>query len=492
MFACDIEGIPPPNCLFLLTPLLSHKIFYFMATNPVQEIRPQAGPQELAMASPADVVMMGGAKGGGKSWAMRFVPVRNIKVSGFNAVIFRRTLQQIKKPGGMWDKSYEFYPLLGGRDNKAELKWRFARGSTITYSHLQHESDWLDWQGTETTLFCFDQLEEFTKVQFLKILGCMRSTCGVRTQMFCTMNPDADSWLRQFVDPWIAEDGYIDLELNGTLRYFTVKEDEIVWVDADWRDSNGRPPKSVTYVSADVWDNPALLEADPDYLSNLMAQSLVDRERFLGVKGRGGNWNIKAVAGKVFRQEWFEVIDQIPLSVLHNPQSKRVRFWDFAGTIAKNRGDDPDWTVGVEMLLAPDGIAYVLDAIVEQQTPAGVDRLVVNTASQDGRGCAVRWFQDPGQAGLYQGEKLRSQLRGYDACGVVCQLDKYNRAKPFSRAAEFGEVKLLRGAWNQGFLNELSQFPDARHDDQVDGASGAYNELTGANIRRFGMSQMRG
>ncbi|HEY9747459.1 MAG TPA: phage terminase large subunit, partial [Allocoleopsis sp.] len=425
---------------------------------------------------------------GGKSWTMRIGPVRNIGVRGFQAVVFRRTLQQIKKPGGMWDKSYELYPLLGGRDSKAELKWRFPAGSAITYSHLQHEHDWLDWQGTETTMFCFDQLEEFTQLQFLKILGCMRSTCGVRTQMFCTMNPDADSWLRDFVDPWIAEDGYVDLAKNGTLRYFTIQQDQVVWVDADWRDTNGRPPKSVTYINADVWDNPALLNSDPDYLSNLMAQSLVDRERFLGIKGRGGSWNSKAIAGKVFRQDWFEVVDQVP-SILPG-QAKLCRFWDFAATTKQLQGDDPDFTCGVKLMLL-DGVTYVLDVIAIQTTPTEIDRLVQNTASQDGRWCMVRWEQEGGASGVRDSARLMQMLRGFDARGIHPEINKVGRAKPFSRAAEFGQVKLVRGAWNQAYLNELSQFPDGAHDDQVDASSGAFNELTGADVSRTSTGTFR-
>jgi predicted phage terminase large subunit-like protein len=458
-----------------------------MVTGVVQEIRPQVGPQTAFLSSPADIVFYGGGAGGGKSWSILLEAVRNIANPKFNATYFRRTFPQIRNPGGLWDASMAVFPLVGGVPRQSALKWVFPSGAYAVMRHLKQESNVLDWQGTELVYVAMDELTHFSEFMFWYILSRMRSTSGVAPYFRGTCNPvtvddPTGGWVRKMIDWWIGEDGLAIAERSGVVRHFLRRDGEIVWFDEPTAET-----KSFTFIRSSVYDNPALLKKDPNYLNNLKALPQVERERLLG-----GNWNVKAVSGKVFRHEWFEVIDQLPLSVLQNPQSKRVRFWDFAGTIAKNRGDDPDWTVGVEMLLAPDGIAYVLDAIVEQQTPAGVDRLVVNTASQDGRGCAVRWFQDPGQAGLYQGEKLRSQLRGYDACGVVCQLDKYNRAKPFSRAAELGEVKLLRGGWNQGFLNELSQFPDARHDDQVDGASGAYNELTGANVRRFGMSQMRG
>jgi predicted phage terminase large subunit-like protein len=104
----------------------------------------------------------------------------------------------------------------------------------------------------------------------------------------------------------------------------------------------------------------------------------------------------------------------------------------------------------------------------------------------------VRWFQDPGQAGVYQTNQLRSSLPGFDADGVTCQLSKSNRAQPASRAAEFGEIMMLSDpSWNQGFLNELSQFPDAAHDDQVDALAGAYNYLSGIYDRKFSQSTLR-
>jgi predicted phage terminase large subunit-like protein len=60
------------------------------------------------------------------------------------------------------------------------------------------------------------------------------------------------------------------------------------------------------------------------------------------------------------------------------------------------------------------------------------------------------------------------------------------RAKPLASQAEAGNVKLLAGPWNEGFLRELHSVPDAPHDDQMDAASGAYNQL--ANVRRLNIT----
>ena len=426
---------------------------------------------------------------------MRIFPLRYVNVRGFHAVIFRRTLIQVQASGGQWDSSYSLYPHFGARDNKARLRWTFPAGSTVTFSYLKQEKDWLNWQGTEVALYCFDQLEEFTQEQFLKILGCMRTTTDVPTQLIGTCNPDYDSWLRNFVEPWLADDGYVDLSQNGQIKHFTVKDGQIVWVDSAWRDPNGLPPKSAVYINADVYDNKILLQQDPNYLASLQAQSEVDRERFLGIKGRGGNWNARAVAGKVFKFEWFQTLSERPSSV-----SNLIRFWDFASSEKEQAGDDPDRTASVLMAVLefadpiPGQTApkprkvIILDVTCEYLTPGNVDRKLVETANRDGRNVRQRWFRDPGQAGVYQDQRLRSLLTGFNAGGVLSQISKAERSGPLSKACEYGEVYLIESHWTYDFCNELVGFPDAKHDDQVDAAAGAYNELTGAGALVWGES----
>jgi predicted phage terminase large subunit-like protein len=438
----------------------------------VIEIKPNPGPQVKALQSTAKVVLLGGAKGGGKSFALRLAPCYYLDNPDYHAVIFRRSLPQVKKPGGMWDKSYQLYSAMGGYPRVSELKWIFPSGASVQFGHLQNPTSWQDWQGTESAFFGFDQLEEFTQEHFLKILGCMRTTSGCPTQLMATMNPDANSWLREFVSPWIAKDGYVDLDLNGKTFYFTVENSQITWVDADWRDANGQPPVSVVYISADIWDNPALLKADPAYLSSLMTQSLVDRERYLGIRGRGGNWNSKAEAGKVFQEQWFQRTQLV--SYQHGDQL--VRFWDFAASLATARRSD--FTVGVLLLKRGDRY-FVLDMVRLRLPPTQANTLVLNTARADGNRCQVRWQVEPGASGVRDSANLQTLLAGFDARGVTELRDKVSRAMPSSAGFESGTIQLCYGEWNQVFINELVNFPDGDHDDIVDAVTGSYNCLTG-------------
>ena len=46
--------------------------------------------------------------------------------------------------------------------------------------------------------------------------------------------------------------------------------------------------------------------------------------------------------------------------------------------------------------------------------------------------------------------------------------DKVARVQDISATLESGRVSLLAGSWNETFLDQLSKFPSAKHDDMVD------------------------
>jgi len=80
----------------------------------VREIKPQPGPQEAFLSSPADVVLYGGGAGSGKSFALLLDPLRYVGNPGFGAVIFRRTLAEItqeREPGQSGKSQVDHYAL---------------------------------------------------------------------------------------------------------------------------------------------------------------------------------------------------------------------------------------------------------------------------------------------------------------------------------------------------------------------------------------------
>jgi len=172
--------------------------------------------------------------------------------------------------------------------------------------------------------------------------------------------------------------------------------------------------------------------------------------------------------GGMFKREWFPIIDALPVG------GRYVRAWDLAATAS----DTAAYTAGVKMGRLPDGRFVIADACRVQGSPRDAERLIVATASQDGKAVKGSLPQDPGQAGKAQVQYLIGQLAGYTYRASPESGDKVTRADPMASQAEAGNIVLLRGAWNDAFLDELCSFPTGKFKDQVDAASRAFSELT--------------
>jgi predicted phage terminase large subunit-like protein len=457
-------------------------------------VRPQAGPQEQFLASSADIAIYGGAAGGGKTWGLLLEPLRHSSNGEFGATVFRRTTVQVRNEGGLWDESVKLYAPAGASPLEHVLKWKFPSGASVSFAHLEHDKTVLNWQGSQIPLICFDELTHFSEKQFWYMVSRNRSMCGVRPYIRATCNPDADSWVARFISWWIdPETGYAIPKRSGVIRWFVRVGDAIFWADDPQElsghtapDENGDqvpiPPKSVTFISASLTDNKALMAADPSYMANLMALPTVDRERLLG-----GNWKIRPAAGLYFQRSWVTIVDAAPSDI------RWVRGWDLAST-PKTESNDPDFTSGTKVGVTPDGRYFVADNRSDQVSPAGVERMLKNTAAEDGREVKISIPQDPGQAGKSQVATFTKLLTGYNVRSSTETGDKITRFNGFSAQAEAGNVFVIRGEWNEGWFNSLEGFPEAAHDDDVDSTSRAFSALIGKSrtsslsVRTYGQS----
>jgi predicted phage terminase large subunit-like protein len=442
-------------------------------------IQPQTGPQETFLATPADIAIFGGAAGGGKTWSILVEPLRYCRNPKFGAVIFRRSYPEIMAEGALWDESRGLYSLFGARPVKGDLFWEFPKGARISFAHLQYEETAENWKGAQIALLEFDQLETFGEQQFFYMLSRNRSVCGVRPYVRATCNPEP-GWLAEFLAWWIDEDGYANLRRAGRLRWFVRAGEQLVWADTEQELRAQYPElaaKSVTFIPASVYDNKILLEKDPGYLANLQALPLIDRERLLGDPRRGGNWKIKPAAGKVFNRGWFKIVQAVPAGGMV------VRRWDFAATEKELNKPDPDFTASC-LMLSVNGSYYILDVTAEQMGPAEIDREFENLVRQDavrfrqeGRRYLSRWENEPGSAGKRESWRMVQRLAGIDARGISSSGDKLTRAKPLAAQAEAGNVYLLAGPWNEAFLQHMHAQPEWAHDDIMDAAAGAFQDL---------------
>jgi predicted phage terminase large subunit-like protein len=449
-------------------------------SNRVQEsavIKPQEGPQEAFLRSDADIAILGGQAGGGKTWALLMDPLRGISDPHFRCVIFRRTYAQVRKEGGLWDTSYEIYQMLGAVPSVSTLSWRFPSGASISFAHMQHPQDRYAWDGAQITMIAFDQLESFEFEQFSYMFSRNRSNAKIRPYMRGTCNPNPDSFLRWFIGWWIDETtGFAIPERSGVLRWFLLRGQEPVF--ADTREELVKKygedslPRSLTFIPASVEDNKILIERNPDYVASLESLTHVDKQRL-----RYGNWNIRETAGSFFKRDWF-----LPF-VEHEPYcSQVVRYWDRAATPMKDGKPVPDasWTAGVKMGVTEQERWIVLDVVRFQGLPAEVERVIGVTAEADGHEVEQIIEQDPGQAGKSEAQYQARRLSGYNVSINLVRESKMNRAKPFSSQCGSNNVQLLRGQWNETYLRELENFDGSKGctADQVDASSGAFHMLT--------------
>lgn len=447
------------------------------------EFRPQPGPQTEFLSTSADIAIFGGAAGGGKTFGLLMEPLRHVKNPRFGAVLFRRTTTQVRNEGGPWDESMAMYPFLGGEPKEMNLEWRFPSGSAITMAHLEHDKNVLNWQGGQIACILFDELTHFTQKQFFYMLSRNRSTCGVKPYVRASTNPDADSWVAEFIEWWIDQDtGYAIPERSGKIRWFVRVGEKIVWADTPEElteytmpgpDGNPIPipAKSVTFILSKLTDNKILMEADPGYMANLMALPLVERERLLG-----GNWKIRNTAGLLFKRDWVKQVDVPPACI------RKARGWDLAATPLTG-SNNPDGTASVKMGVTDDDKFVVYDCTLDYFGPSAVERLVLSVAERDGLEVAIDIAQDPGQAGKSQIAVYTSMLNDYDVRSSTETGSKVTRFSPFSAQAEAGNVYVVKGPWNETFFQYLENFPEMAKDDIVDATSRAFHAVKKARAR---------
>jgi predicted phage terminase large subunit-like protein len=462
----------------------------------IHKIKAQPGKQTAFQESEADIVFYGGAAGGGKTFALLMEHLRHREVDGFDSALFRRKLTDAKKPGSLYHEAKKLYRPLHPKVNKSEMTFTFTSKmgtSTLSIGHMEYEDDKENWDGSQICFAGFDELTHFTESQFWYIVQRNRSTCGVKPYIRATFNPDPDSWIKPIIKWWLDKNGeYADESKSGVLRWFVRVENELKWFDSEkaanyfilknglydeTKEGKKIPmhPTSFTFIPADVYDNEELLKRDPGYLTRLQSLPLVERLRKLK-----GNWKIKPKSGLLFKREWFEIVEAIPSKI-----QSVIRYWDRAGTDpekqekARKKNKKPSRTAGGLVCKTFNNTYYILDIRKFMKTPRDVRRNIKNTASQDGSEVDIWLEQEPGSSGIADVQDIIGMLDGYVARADKPTGSKIQRALPLSAQAEAGNVKLLRGEWNEDFLDEAENFDGSgsTRTDQIDCISGAYNKL---------------
>jgi phage terminase large subunit len=264
--------------------------------------------QKEFFAAKARFVAYGGARGGGKSWAVRKkAMLLALRYPGIRMLLARRTL------GEVWDN--HILPLqqdLAGiaRYRDAEKAFLFANGSRLKFGYCDSERDVLQYQGQEYDVIFLDEATQFTEFQFFTLTACLRGTGNCPRRMYLTCNP-------------------------GGVGHGWVKR---LFIDRDYRP--GERAADYRFIPARVYDNTALVQQDPGYVH--MLENLPEDLRRAWLEG---DWN--AFAGQYFKEWRRDVHVLTPFAV---PAHWR-RY------VALDYG--LDMLAALFIALAPDGSAYV-------------------------------------------------------------------------------------------------------------------------------------
>ena len=229
--------------------------------------KPNGGPQTQFLAASEREVFYGGARGGGKSYAMLVDPLRYCSKAHHRALLIRRTMPELRdlisKSQLLYSKAYP-----GAKWREQEKEWRFPSGAKIEFGYAENMTDVLRYQGQSYTWIGIDELPQYPSPDIYNFLrSSLRSVDkDIPVYLRATGNPGniGSQWVKEmFVDP---------AEPNSA---FEIKIDTPVGV------------KTITrrFIPAKLQDNPYLMQTD-DYYAMLASLPDTQRKQFLD-----GDWD---------------------------------------------------------------------------------------------------------------------------------------------------------------------------------------------------------
>jgi len=222
-------------------------------------------PKQLAFfTASARHIAYGGARGGGKSWAMRrkFVLLA-FRYAGLNLLLLRRTLPELYE-NHVRPLQEELHGAV--RFNQTQRVFLFPNGSRVKLGYCDKESDVYQYQGQEYDVVGLEEATHFTEAQMQFLTTCNRSTRGdFSPRMYYTCNP-------------------------GGVGHAWVKR---LFVDRDYR--GNEQSEDYMFIPARVTDNRVLMARNPEYLNTL--KNLPEHLRKAHLDG---NWDV--LAGQYFTE----------------------------------------------------------------------------------------------------------------------------------------------------------------------------------------------
>ena len=455
-------------------------------------IAPRSRKQEMFISDLKDVnvVVFGGGAGCGKSFLGAMDLLKGTEDPKFRGLVVRRLTPQINGPGGIFETVYNLHnTVYPGTHKKNRLRVdrrdgiiRYPSGATITFKHCQYEDDKHNFQGWQLTAALLDEVQQLTKGQVIYIMSRLRSDAEAKSKIRMTCNPAGKGhWLTNWLEWYLLPSGLPDPDRCGVIRYFTMQDNEMVWGDSPEEVKEKVPgcfPLSFAFVSAVVYDNPVLMERQPEYVAWLEGQDRETKEALLY-----GNWYVTKQSEGYFKRKWTPIVDDPPFT------GRRVRGFDLAGSIVDEVNKDPDWTATVLMSKNREGNYCIEHAHRLRERFHTVEEYIMRLSDEDPDDIIYVLPVDAGAAGKAYAAGLQKKLAEK---GRTCKLyphttkSKLVRFRPLASVAEGGFVSVVSAEWNDWFFDELEQFlgDGKQHDDALDAAVTAFWILN--QTREFG------
>ena len=229
--------------------------------------QPNDGPQTQFLAASEREVFYGGARGGGKSYAMLIDPLRYCDKQHHRALLLRRSMPELRDMINHSQRLYgQAYP--GAKWREQEKEWRFPSGARIEFGYAENLTDVLRYQGQSYTWIGIDELPQYPTPEIYNFLRSSLRSVDPEIPVFmrATGNPGnvGSLWVKEmFVDP------------SEPNKAFQVHIDTLA----------GRKSITRRFIPAKLQDNPYLMQTD-DYMIMLSSLPEVQRKQFLE-----GDWS---------------------------------------------------------------------------------------------------------------------------------------------------------------------------------------------------------
>ena len=236
--------------------------------------QPNDGPQTEFLAAMEQEVFYGGARGGGKSYAMLVDPLRYCHKQHHRALLLRRSMPELRD---LISHSQRLYTRAfpGAKWREQEKEWRFPSGARIEFGYAENLTDVLRYQGQSYTWIGIDELPQYPTPDIYNFLRSSLRSVDPEVPVFirATGNPGnvGSTWVKNmFVDPATPNTPFtMDIETPVGIKSITRR-----------------------FIPAKLQDNPYLMQTD-DYMIMLSSLPDIQKKQFLE-----GDW--EAFEGSAF------------------------------------------------------------------------------------------------------------------------------------------------------------------------------------------------